>query len=69
MYYIEADKHHEKLSRKDVYLTRGKQYLVQSMQPSFVSKGTMEFMLTNDKGVTKYHHGSWFKKDLVWKGD
>lgn len=67
MYYVKAKNLHEKY--KTVHLTEDKLYAIDSMDKALIqnNKGDMEFMLTNDKGVTKEHHSDWFHREIIWK--
>ncbi len=62
MYYVKALAEHENYQK--VHLTKGKSYHVIAMQPSAMEG--VEFKLVGDKGIEKWHHNSWFEKEIKW---
>jgi len=67
MYYVKAKNEHKNF--KNVSFTEGKLYPILQMQPSSMNDepNSSEFMLTDDKGTTRWSHHSWFEREIIWK--
>ena len=68
MYYVKAKGLHK--DYKTVHLTDEKLYPFDKMQLTplpIKGESPFEFNVTNDRGVTKWHHASWFEVEIIWQ--